>query len=124
MSRSKSYKELLHERLRSPEEAAAYLNAALDDEDPGIFLVALRDIAEANGGMTHLAREAHLNRETLYRTLSKKGNPTLTNLRSLLSTVSLEIAINPSIKRKRSGRNQRRKQCGGKSRAALKSAQK
>lgn len=96
MNRSKSYKELLHKRLKSREEAAAYLNAALEDEDPGVFLIALRDIAEANGGMTHLAREAHLNRETLYRTLSKKGNPTLTNLRSLLGTVGLEIAINPS----------------------------
>lgn len=99
MSRSKSYKKLLHERLKSPEEAAAYLNAALEDEDPGIFLVALRDIAEANGGMTHLAREAHLNRETLYRTLSKKGNPTLTNLRCLLGTIGLEIAISASSHR-------------------------
>lgn len=100
MSKSRSYKELLNERLKSPEEAAAYLNAALEDEDPGVFLVALRDITEANGGMTHLAREAHLNRETLYRTLSKKGNPTLTNLRSLLGTIGLEIAINPSITHK------------------------
>lgn len=98
MNRSKNYKELLNERLKSPEEAAAYLNAALGDDDPGVFLIALRDIAEANGGMTHLARESHLNRETLYRTLSKRGNPTLTNLRSLLSTVGLEIAINPSTK--------------------------
>lgn len=97
MIKSKSYRALLHERLKSPEEAAAYLNAALEDEDPGVFLVALRDIAEANGGMTHLAREAHLNRETLYRTLSKKGNPTLTNLRSLLCTIGLEISINPSV---------------------------
>lgn len=96
MSRSKSYKELLHERLKSPEEAAAYLNMALEDEDPTVFLIALKDIAEANGGMTHLAKEAHLNRETLYRTLSKRGNPTLANLRSLLGTVGLEIAISPS----------------------------
>jgi DNA-binding phage protein len=58
--------------------------------------VALRDITEANGGMTHLAREAHLNRETLYRTLSKRGNPTLANLRCLLGTIGLEMAINPS----------------------------
>jgi probable addiction module antidote protein len=99
MSRARGYKELLHERLKSPEEAAAYLNAALEDEDPTVFLVALRDIAEANGGMTHLAREAHLNRETLYRTLSKRGNPTLTNLRSLLGTVGLEMAITPSSHR-------------------------
>ena len=50
--------------------------------------------------MTHLAREAHLNRETLYRTLSKRGNPTLNNLRFLLGAIGLEIAINPSAKRK------------------------
>lgn len=99
MSRSIGYKELLKERLKSPKEAAAYLNAALEDEDPGVFLVALRDIAEANGGMTHLAREAHLNRETLYRTLSKRGNPTLTNLRNLLGSIGLEIAINPVSRR-------------------------
>lgn len=93
--RSQSYKKLLRKRLKCPEEAAAYLNAALEDEDPGIFLLALRDIAEANGGMSHLAREAHLNRETLYRTLSKRGNPTLSNLRLLLGTVGLELAITP-----------------------------
>lgn len=87
MSRSKSYKELLHERLKFPDEAAAYLNAALEDEDPGVFLVALRDIAEANGGMTYLVE-----------LFSKKGNPTLTNLRSLLSTVGLEISISPSYR--------------------------
>lgn len=97
MSKSRSYKTLLMERLKSPEEAAAYLNAALEDDDPGVFLVALRDIAAANGGMTHLAREAHLNRETLYRTLSKRGNPTLANLRSLLGIVGLEISISPSL---------------------------
>ncbi len=99
MSKSRDYKELLHERLRSPKEAAAYLNAALEDEDPGVFLVALRDIAEASGGMTHLAKEAHLNRETLYRTLSRKGNPTLTNLRALLGTMGLGIAVNLSSPR-------------------------
>jgi probable addiction module antidote protein len=98
MDRSKSYKELLHKRLKSPEEAAAYLNAALEDDDPGVFLIALRDIAEANGGMTYLARAAHLNREALYRTFSKRGNPTLNNLRCLLSSVGLEIAIAPAHK--------------------------
>lgn len=96
MGQSKSYNELLNERLKDPQESAAYLNAALEDEDPGVFLVALRDIAQANGGMTRLAKGAHLNREALYRTLSRKGNPTLTNLRSLLSMIGLEMVINPS----------------------------
>src|SRR5689334_18256243 len=87
MGKARNYKKMLHERLKSREEAAAYLNAALEDDDPGVFLISLRDIAEANGGMSHLAREARLNRETLDRTLSKRGNPTLINLRSLLGCV-------------------------------------
>jgi probable addiction module antidote protein len=96
MKKSRPYTDFLFERLKDPEEAAAYLNAALEDEDPGVFLIALKDIAQANGGMTYVAREAHLNRETLYRTLSKKGNPTLTNLRALLGICGLEIAISPA----------------------------
>jgi len=61
-----------------------------------VFLLALKDIAQASGGMTQLAQEAHLNRETLYKTLSKRGNPTLMNLRTLLNVVGLEIAIQPN----------------------------
>lgn len=95
MKKSKPYTDFLFERLKKPEEAAAYLNAALEDDDPGVFLIALRDIAQANGGMTHVAKEAHLNRETLYRTLSKKGNPTLMNLRALLGICGLELSIHP-----------------------------
>jgi DNA-binding phage protein len=51
--KSRPYKEFLYERLENPEEAAAYLNAALEDEDPTVFLIALRDIAQANGGMNY-----------------------------------------------------------------------
>lgn len=54
MIKAKSYKEHLLKQLQNPEEAAAYLNAALHDDDPHVFLLALRDIAEAN--------EADLNR--------------------------------------------------------------
>jgi probable addiction module antidote protein len=96
MGKARSYKEHLDKRLKDPEEAAAYLTAALEDEDPGIFLVALRDVARAHGGMSQIAKEAHVNRETLYRTLSKKGNPTLNNLRALLGAVGLNMTINPT----------------------------
>ncbi len=96
MKKSKPYTDFLFERLNNPEEAAAYLNAALADEDLGVFLIALKDIAQANGGMTHIAKEAELNRETLYRTLSKDGNPTFANLRTLLGICGLEISIHPS----------------------------
>ena len=51
MKKIKSYKEHLLKRLRDPKEAAAYLNAALEDDDSRVFLVALKDIAEASGSL-------------------------------------------------------------------------
>lgn len=64
------------ERLRkSPKFALDYLNTCLDDPDPGLFLVALRDVARAYGGMTKLAAKTSLNREALYHSLSKRGKP-------------------------------------------------
>ncbi len=96
MARSRSYKEYLHEQLQDPEAAAAYLNAALEDDDLHVFLLALRDIAEAQGGMSHLASETDLNRESLYKTLSIRGNPRLSSLRSVLGACGLSISIQPS----------------------------
>ena len=64
----RNYKEHLFKRLQNPKNAAAYLNAALQDEDPKVFLIALKDVAEAGGGISKLAKEADLNRESLYRT--------------------------------------------------------
>ena len=93
MVKTKSYKEHLLKQLQKPSEAAVYLNAALHDDDPHVFLLALRDIAEAKGGMGWLADEAALNRESLYRTLSLKGNPRLFNLLAVLGAVGLELSI-------------------------------
>ena len=63
MVKVKNYKEHLLEQLQNSEEAAAYLKAALHDEDPHAFLLALRDITEAQGGMGWLAKQSELNRE-------------------------------------------------------------
>ena len=94
MVRSRPYKEGLLERLKDPQEAAAYLDAALEDGDTEVFLLALRDVAEARlGGMTTLAQQTGLNRETLYRTLSEKGNPELASLDKLLHAVGLRLAV-------------------------------
>lgn len=82
------------ERLRkSPKFALDYLNICLDDPDPGLFLVALRDVARAFGGMKQLAQKADLNREALYHTLSKRGNPTLSSLESLLDVLGFKLKI-------------------------------
>lgn len=98
MIKRKSYKEYLYEKLRNPKAASAYLDEALKDDDIHVFLLALRDIAEANGGMKEVARKAHLNRESLYRTLSIKGNPKIASLKALMGVCGLELSVRPAIR--------------------------
>src|SRR6266481_3506399 len=88
-----SYRERLLESLRNPDEAVHYLNACLEDEDPRVFLMALRDVAGAQGGIRALARNTHLNRESLYRTLSKSGNPSLDSLAAVLRALGLRLSV-------------------------------
>lgn len=90
------YQEEHIKALQDPEEALAYLNAALADEDPRIFLLAIKEVLEAQGGsMAEVAKEAQLNRENLYRMLSLKGNPKLTSIIPLLNALGLQLAIQP-----------------------------
>jgi probable addiction module antidote protein len=90
----RDYQDYLIESLQDPKEARAYLNAALADEDQRIFLLALKNVLEAQGGdIATLAEQASLNRENLYRMLSKKGNPRLASIRSVLHALGLELAI-------------------------------
>jgi probable addiction module antidote protein len=93
MPRSIAYESYLIQSLKDPKEAEAYLNAALDDGDPKLFLLALRDVAEARGGMGKVARSCKLNRESLYRMLSKKGNPSLKSLGALLSSLGFRLVV-------------------------------
>ena len=74
MARSVPYDDYLIESLKDHRLAEAYLNAALEEDDPRVFLLALRNVAEARG-MTKLAARSKLNRESLYKMLSKRGNP-------------------------------------------------
>ncbi|EFD5123878.1 putative addiction module antidote protein, partial [Escherichia coli] len=64
------------------------------DEEGGqeAFLSALRHVVEARGGMAQIAARAGVSRETLYRTLSPKGNPTLKTLRSVVSATGLQFS--------------------------------
>ena len=87
-----SYREELIRDLADPAEAASYLNAALEDGSQEIFLMALRDIAGAKG-MTTLSKKAKLNRESLYRMLSNKGNPQLSSLTTLLECAGLRLVV-------------------------------
>ena len=93
MATSRSYQDSLIERLRDPEEAAAYLDAALEEGDRPAFLLAIRNVIDARGGMTHMARQTGLNRENLYRVLSEQGNPEINSLEKLLKGLGLRLAV-------------------------------
>jgi probable addiction module antidote protein len=90
---SRDYQVSLIERLRDPKEAAAYLDAALEDGDRAVFLLAIRNVIQAFGGMTQIARHTGLNRENLYRVLSEQGNPELNSLEKLLKALGLRLAV-------------------------------
>ncbi len=81
------------ERLRDPETAAAYLSAAAKEDDPGAFLQALRNVTEAMGGISKIATRTGLNRQQLYRTLSKAGNPELRSLTKILDASGLQFVV-------------------------------
>jgi probable addiction module antidote protein len=90
---SVSHRERLIEELRAdPELAAAYLNEAAHEEDPRIYLIALRNVAEAQG-MAKVAKAAGVPRESLYRALSPKGNPRLSTFHAILKAAGLKLAI-------------------------------
>lgn len=94
MGKSVSYDDYLNEKLKDPADAEGYLAAALADDDPGVFTLALKQVAKARGiGMVQLAKKSGLNRESLYKTLSKKGNPALATARKIASAIGFELGI-------------------------------
>ena len=78
---------------RQPSAFSYRLKVCLEDDDTRVFLLALRDVAEARGGIRSLSRDAHLNRESLYRMLSKSGNPSLDSLSAVLNACGLRLAV-------------------------------
>ena len=95
----RKYEEKLMQDLQDPELANEYLNVALMDGDPQVFLLALKDICKSRGiEMTTLAEKTKLSRENLYRILSRKRNPKLTSIMSLLNAVGLTLAVQENKK--------------------------
>lgn len=88
------------ERLSDPATAAAYINAAAHEDDPSAFLQALRNVAEARGGLTKIAIRAGLNRQQLYRTLSSAGNPELRSLTRILEATGLQLVVTAKPERR------------------------
>ena len=92
---SESHDEVMRRRLRANAKfAAEYLKAALEDtEEPTVLLIALRRIAEARGGIAKVAKAAGIERESLYRALSAKGNPRLSTLVAVTKAVGLKLTV-------------------------------
>lgn len=92
-----SYDEWLINSLKNKKEATLYLQVALEefqkDGDLEVFMLALRNVTEAQGGIGKLSQKIHLNRESLYKTLSSKGNPKLQTIALLLKGLGFEFFI-------------------------------
>jgi probable addiction module antidote protein len=92
---SVSHDECMIRELRAdPKFAAEYLKVALEDtEEPAVLLIALRRIAEARGGIAKVAKAAGIERESLYRALSARGNPRLSTLVAVTKAVGLKLTV-------------------------------
>jgi len=95
----KNYDEFLKQQLQDTEIAAEYLNAALESGSMDEFLVALRNVAQAHGGIGELAAVTKLNRQSMYKMLSENGNPTLGSLLPLLKALGIRLTFFPSQKK-------------------------
>ncbi|MDJ0682514.1 MAG: putative addiction module antidote protein [Xenococcaceae cyanobacterium MO_167.B52] len=82
------------EHLETKEDIAAYLEAALEDGDPNLVVAALGDIARSKG-MTHIARETGLGRESLYKALSSEGNPEFATVLKVIQALDLRLRVTP-----------------------------
>ncbi|MFH1832298.1 MAG: addiction module antidote protein [bacterium] len=91
------YNEWLIEKLKDHDLAVAYLNNALEQSTDGdsesleLFLIALRNVIESRGGVTKIAKKAKLGRESLYKTVSEKGNPEFKTITALTHALGLEL---------------------------------
>ena len=79
--------------FKTPEEIAAYLNAAVDEmgDDPRLLMKAFRNVAEARGGISELARQANLDRVALSRTLAGQRNPRLDTLAKVSAACGVKL---------------------------------
>lgn len=96
--KSVPYENDLMEWLQDPAHAAEYINAAIEDGDREVFLLALRDVAKARGGMTAVAEQAKVSRTSLYKALSPRGNPEFRSVTALLHSLGLKLTVEPEDK--------------------------
>lgn len=90
MAKTRTKKWDVVEHLKSDEDMAAYLEAALEEGDPALVAAALGDIARARG-MSGIARETGLGRESLYKALSADGNPEFSTILKVIKALGLRL---------------------------------
>lgn len=95
MARTKTRPWEAADHLKNQEDMVAYLEAAFEENDPAVVAAALGDIARAQG-MTNVARDAGLGRESLYKALSPEGNPELATVMKVLRALGLSLHARPS----------------------------
>ena len=94
MAKTKTRSWNAAEHLATEEDMAAYLEAALEEDDPQLFAAALGDIARAKG-MTEIARKAGLGRESLYKALAPNGNPEFATVLKVMRSLGLRLHAKP-----------------------------
>jgi len=94
MAKTKTRSWNAAEHLATEEDMAAYLEAALEEDDPQLFAAALGDIARAKG-MTEIARKAGLGRESLYKALAPNGNPEFATVLKVMRSLGLKLHAKP-----------------------------
>jgi probable addiction module antidote protein len=87
------FDEWLAEQLKDPAEAAAYVDAVIEEGSDAALMLALRQVAMAQGGIAALARRAKVTREAAYRMLSESGNPELRSLTAILKAAGLRLSV-------------------------------
>ncbi len=97
---SRAYEEGLDEHLKQPEYAVEYLNAILEENDPDLLLLGLRDVARAHG-FRHIAESTGRNRESLYKALSTGKNPRIGTVMDVLSAMGCRIRLEPAKRARR-----------------------
>ena len=88
-----NYKADLLVQLKDPEYAQLYLEQTLETGDLSAFLIAMRDVVEARGGVSKVAHAAHIRRQGLYKALSPQGNPRLSTLQGILKPMGLRVTV-------------------------------
>lgn len=100
MVKSISYQNYLIDSLKDTEEATGYLNAALEGGDIKVFLLALHNVIQAQGGINKLSEKTHKSRTSLYKVLSAKGNPYLKSMNEILNAVGMHFTVTPNSKKR------------------------